>query len=334
MIVEGSGDNFRSTGTALINQQNQGIIGFGLFGTGFKTQLIGRVAPLGINDQALGKKQIGNGNRLVQQTSGVVAQIKNQPLETIVVFGANLLELLLQFNRGAFLKLAHAGVGIARLKSSGTDTVELDDFANQFKIETTFDARTQNPEGDFFTNLATHHIDGLHQIKILGWMIVDAHNLVTGLDSGSLGRSTVQGRNHQQGVFFESHFNPDPAEFPLGIGLHLLIKLGRQKTTVGVEGLQHATNSTVNQTVQIDLFNIVALNDGQGVGEQFQLNIGVIRLRRRFLLLGKRRPCQRQTNNDYQENCAHIFINPSCNYSPRSGRGRHGTGICRPDGDR
>src|SRR5262249_36433686 len=115
-----------------------------------------------------------------------------------------------------------------------------------------------------------------------GALSVDGEDLVAGLDARPRRGRVVEGRDHHQRIAPPHHVQPQAAEFPGGVDLHLLEEFRGHEDGVRGEGRQHPADGALDELPLVDLLHVVVLHVRQHPGEELELLVGrVLRRSRR-----------------------------------------------------
>ncbi len=113
VILERPGHDLRGAGAASVDQHHDGIRRLETPRPGEIILSQGFVPALGVDDQSLGDPVIGQGHRLVEQSTGVVTQIDDHALKARRVFAAQFCKNLRKIFVGSLLKRAHPHISVS-----------------------------------------------------------------------------------------------------------------------------------------------------------------------------------------------------------------------------
>ena len=134
VVLQGSGDDLRRRSRAAIDQDYDRQPFRQIAGLGVEPLCFFRLAGARRDDLALVEEVVGDGNRLRQQTSRIVAQIENDSLQRSVRLPLQLLDLLAKPGIGLFAERTDADVADLPLEA-GLDRLDLDHLARERHLE-------------------------------------------------------------------------------------------------------------------------------------------------------------------------------------------------------
>ena len=199
-----------------------------------------RVTPFGRNDQlALGQEPLADLRCLVEQPAGIVAQIQDQRLHSLLV---EFFQGVFQFGAGLFAKLTEPDVTnfiLAQRELAFAvdilDRVHLDFCAGQLDVPHPGGGRPQYGDGHVRARRPAQPLHRLGQAKFLRALSLDFDDPVPG-EYPRIERGRVLHRgDHRQKIIPDADHNSDAAKQSLRVVFQLVVFVRIHEFAVGIE---------------------------------------------------------------------------------------------------
>ena len=183
VVLEAAGNNLRCAGAEPVHQHDQRQVGTGMAAGRLVLGVLVFAASLGGDDRlALGQKFFTNPDRLVEQSSGVVAQVEHESLHVLKLEFA---QRLLQVPRGRLAKLRQPHIadlvfvdGELALVVDVLDGSHLDQCALESDIDVLTGGRPEKCHFDFRARLAAELVDRLRHRDVAGIFALNLHDAI------------------------------------------------------------------------------------------------------------------------------------------------------------
>ena len=235
------------------------------------------VAALGADDSSLLDEHVGNPCCLAQQSTRVEAKINDQPFHLLFL---QLHECRFEFIGGAPSEVGHADVTDPGLVVEQVIPLvvlavviaehgrDLDDCPGDGDLDHVLGPAALQAERDRLPRLALQQGNGSFEFasrgETLGWFASDFNDPVPGFDAGLVSRAARQrGGDCQVG----RDLNTNPAELLVDILVEFRDLLGADVVGVLVEFLEHAADRGFDQPPSVDVFDVVAFDLLERLGE-------------------------------------------------------------------
>src|SRR6516225_7390148 len=275
VILERTRHNFGGRGRAAIDQHDERLV--------LGEVARARIEPLGFlggaaarrYDLALLQERIGDRNRLVEQSTRIVAQVDYEALELVAGLGGEIGDRLLQVFRGLLVELGDTDEPDVVALETRAHGPHLDARAGDGDLDRLVLALAHDLELDLGVLRAAHLLDRLVEGEPLHRRVVEVRDDVVGHDPG-LGRRRLVDRGHDldQAVL---HGDLDAEAAKLASGLHLQVAEAFRihVARMRIEPGQHAVDRRFDQLAVVGLLHIVGPQPLEHVAEQAELAIGV-----------------------------------------------------------
>ena len=127
---------------------------------------------------------------------------------------------------------------------------------------------------------AAHLLDRFDERHVLGELVLDLDDLVAGLDAGAIRGRVLDRRDDGEHVVARGDLDAQAAEAAARVDLQLLVQIRRQIGAVRIERVEHAGDGAVDQLLRGDVVDVVLLHQGQHVGEDLDVVVGLLGDRR------------------------------------------------------
>ena len=195
----------------------------------------------------------------VQQTTGVVAQIKHQALELGVLL-EHVFKFLGEIFHCSFLELRNPNPAIAWLNQSGFDRLGFDFLTNNGDCERTAFVFAENGEDHFGVGLTPHALDRIVHGQTFDDGLVNFGNEVVGFQACAVGWRAFNGGHHFDHAFFLRDLNAHTHKAPGGALAEFFEAFLVEVLRVRVEAGDHARDGFGNELFLVDCFDIVAFH--------------------------------------------------------------------------
>ena len=172
------------------------------------------------------------------------------------------------------MKIGDSRVQKARLKKKRFYRLQRYDIPGEGKIFRLIPAFPEDGNGHLGTFRPSDFIDRLHSRHVLGRLIFYLDDNIFGLQSCFMSRCSLNGRDDGDNVIDDGDFDTDTGKASSGFILQHSKALRSQVGRMRVKREQHTIDCPIDYFLGINLGNIVVLEDGQNISEQFQLFIG------------------------------------------------------------
>ena len=264
-VLDGAGDDLRSTGRGLVYQHDQGLAGHhGVFLGQEPGGILVGAAGVEDHELVLAQEEIRHFHGLGQVASAVVLKVEDEPLHSP---GLEVLQRLPQFAAGALLKALQLDVsgGIGEEGMVG-HAVHAHFFALDGQVEGFGDAGAAEREGRGGAGLAAHQVGRVAGGHVLGGAVVDGDDEITRPDPGPRRRGIiVQEGPHRNGAVRVDHLDlePEAAVVALGADVEIVQIALLHEDRVGIEDPHHPGDSEAHQGIGADAIEGL-LVDGPG----------------------------------------------------------------------
>src|SRR5574341_117645 len=273
-VLQGAGHNLRGAGRAAVDQDHHGPSGVAVAVLGREAEILVLEASLRVDDELpLVQEHVGHRHRLVQQAARVVAQIQDQGGGAAL---PGLLHRLLQVLGRPLLERGEPDVIQALPQVFVADALDLDGLADQGDVEGLRPPLPEDADGHLGSLGPAELAHRVHQGHVLGGLVLDLDDAVTGLDAGAIRRRAVDGGDDGEHPVLHRDLDAQAPEAPLGLHLHLPEGIGRHEGTVRIQGFQHALDRAVDQFLGVHLVHVVGLDQRQDLGEDLEFLVGVL----------------------------------------------------------
>ena len=221
VILERTGNDFRCGGGTAIDQNNNRLAINQIPATGGKALAVLIVAATGRYNFTAFQKRIGNGNRLIQKTAGIIAQIQDIAFQFI--FGQSFLYFrygIFQTIIGLIGELGQPDVSDTVFQTEA-DGADFDDIAYDGDIEWRAIAAAYRDRQRLF-DCAPHLFDSLIERQSLNLLAIQVRDQVAGLNPGLGSRRIVNRRHDLDEAVFHCDFNSKAAKFTASLNPHIL----------------------------------------------------------------------------------------------------------------
>ena len=225
-----------------------------------------RTATAGRDDLALVDERVGDGHGLVQQATGVVAQIEDDAGQLVADLVRHVLELVAHLSRGLLVEGGQSDIGHVTF-DMGTDRRDLDHGPIHGDVERLIAALAEQAQVDLAVDRPTHLLDGLAERQSHHRLAVDVGHEVAGLDPCLRGGRVVDRRDDLDQAVLHRDLDAESAELALGLDLHVPIFFGVQIARMRVERGEHAVDGRLYQLLVADLLDIFGANPLVDVAE-------------------------------------------------------------------
>ena len=122
---------------------------------------------------------------------------------------------------------------------------------------------------DLLPFLPFQNLDGIVHRHLFGRLAVDFHDRVPRPDAGFVGGRSREGRSDRQppAVRVDRHLDADAAEFLLDLHVELRQVVGADVIRIGIELFHHSPEGRFDQLAAIDVFDVIAFDLLERVGE-------------------------------------------------------------------
>ena len=263
-VLECAADDFAGTGTSAVDEGDDRGGGIGTLRVGIVFVVVLRVASLLAHEGAFGDKHIEEAGGLVEETAGVVAQVKDDPLGARVI-GEGFLDV------GSDVGIKRGDVDVEDIlllaDGFGLDRLDFDDVADDFDLERFgFIFADDGQHGGGF-GLAAHEFDRFvdgHPQRHFG---IDLEDDVSGFDSGFFGGGVVDGGDDGEGSLFHAHHDPKPAKFPFGLDVEVFEGFGIHVGGMGIEVGHESFEGFVDEGGGVDLIDVLVFDHVEDLGK-------------------------------------------------------------------
>ena len=171
------------------------------------------------------------------------------------------------------LKVRHPDVADAAVQDAGFDAADGDDLPGDGEILGLGEAFPVDGEDHLAALGPPDLFHRLHEGDVLGGGAVDLEDLIPGLEAGLVGGGAFDGGDHGEDAVLQGDFDADAAELALGFNLQFFEFLGSHEGGMGVQGAHRALQGAINQVLGGLGLRIMLLDEGQGLGEDFELGV-------------------------------------------------------------
>ena len=269
LIPERASHDFRSGSGTGINEHdhwNMYIRGFRRSGVRARHAF---TAALDGHDGALCQEGISHAHGLLEQTSGVAAEIQHNSLESALrlAFLLRFGQSLMQFLGRLFGETGHVHPVIPILEPAAFDADKGDGITDEMHFDRLLAIGVQHGQIDArILGTAQAGNDFLHG-HFLGGLAVYEQNDITCLHTGLEGRRVLNGRHHSYLPVLHGKFDANAEELSGRRLLHLLVFFCAQKGGMRIKPLQHSLNGAINKIALAHFFHVGLLNDIKNLAE-------------------------------------------------------------------
>jgi len=276
MILERPGNDLRGAGAASVDQDDDRVVGLLLTKRGLEELVRLRHSPPGGNYQRLGGRvadeAVGHLHRRTQQAARIEAEIDHETFQPTST-GPEILECLPELVAGMLLELGDPDQAVARFQNAGLDALDPDDVARKPEGQLPGGIAPQNGQRDPCPLFPAHPLDRSRDAHAVSRHPVNAPDMIIGLNAGPEGGGIVDGCDDRQAPLLQPQLNPDPAEGPRHLHLHLVERFRRQIRAMGIESSQHAVNHAFDKLLVIDLFHVAFRNGFIRLAEEVEVGL-------------------------------------------------------------
>ncbi len=300
MILKRTGDNFRGRSRTAVDQHDNRQTFGQIAVTGVPAFAIFRGTATGGHDFTGIQEGIGHGNRLIEQTTWVVAQIQNKAVHIFNTaqflngfrkpFGQIVIGLIVkgghtQNHGGPFRPGAHGG--------------QFDGVADDGNVKRFIHPFAHHGDDDLRTHRATHQFHRFVQGQSQQAFAIHMGDEITGFHTGGICGGAIHGGYDFDETFFLGHFNAQTAEFAACLFAHVVKISRRQEAGMRIKRRQHSVDCGFDQFGFVNFFDILAADAFKNVAKQIQLLVdialftGFLRQQRAGDLRSCDNPCER-----------------------------------------
>src|ERR1700751_2376600 len=256
-ILQRAGDDFRGRSRAPVDQHDDGL-GLGeVARAGIEALRLLGVAPACRYDLALLQEAVGDRDRLVEQSAGIVAQVDDVALDLVAGLGGKVGDRLLQAFGGLLVELGDADEADVVAFESRTHRADLDARTGNGNLERLLLALAHDLELDLGVLRPAHLLDRLVEREPLHRLVVEGRDDVVGHDAGLGSRRLVDRGDALDQAVLHGHLDSETAELAAGLHLHVAEALRIHVARMRIEPGQHAVDRRFDQLAVVGLLHIV-----------------------------------------------------------------------------
>lgn len=240
VVFERARDDLGSRSGAVVDEDNDGIVGLCVDVSGVSLAGWGRTASVG-NDHAFGEESVGDTDGLVEESARVVAQVEDQATQ-LFDFEGHPFESSEHLAGGVLLEVFDLDVGDVVFEQMGTDALDADNGADKTKRARLTEAFAHDPDHDGGSGIAAKFVDGGVEVHVDGGFITDADNAVFGAESCTSRWGVRHGADDGDVAFLALDHDAKAAEFAAGVDVHVFVERGRQKSGMDIECAEHTVD--------------------------------------------------------------------------------------------
>ena len=276
VVLEGTGDDLGSRGRTAVDQNDHRLALGEVAGAGVVALRLVGVAAAGRDDLAVLEEGVGDRDRLIEQTAGVVAQIEDEALQLV---GRDVLEDLVdriaQAVEGLFVELGDAQITDVAALFTRAHRLDADRVADDLDLQRLGGALAADGQRDRRIDRAAHLVDRLVQAEALHLIAVEMGDEVAGAHAGAGGRGLVDRGDDLDEAVLHGDLDAEATELAARLHLHVLEGLRRHVARMGIERGQHAVDGAFDQLRIVGLLDVVGADALEHVAEQIELAIGL-----------------------------------------------------------
>ena len=198
----------------------------------------------------------------IQQTAWIVAQVQHQSLE-IGFLLVDFLDLADKVIDGAFLELAQADPGVARLDHLALDRLGLDFFTGDGDGEAAAFILSQDVQAHLGIRFATHALDSVIERQALDGSVVDLGDQVAGLETRTESGRAFDGGDDLDQPVFHGDLDADANELAGSAFLEFFVGFLVEVLGVRVQAGDHAGDGVGDQLLVADLLHVIGLDQAE-----------------------------------------------------------------------
>src|SRR5215471_2763065 len=234
-------------------------------------------AAFGVDDQlAVLDELFGDLDGRRQEAARIVAQIEEQRLHAVL---RGLVERRRHVTGRLLLELPELHVGDAAAEIGRAHRLHPDLLARDVEILRLGPALPHDGDRHLRAGLAAHALDRVGQLHVLRDETVDLHDAVARLQAGPVGGRALDRGHDGEDIVAQRDLDAETAEASAGLDLHLLVAVRIEERAVRIEAAQGALDRVVDEVLRRDLVDVLVLHDGEDLGEELQLLVGLALIR-------------------------------------------------------
>src|SRR6516165_9021581 len=275
VILKRTCHDFRGRGRAAVDQHDDRLVLGEVARARIEALGFLGVAAARRHDLTLLQERIGDGDRLIEQPTRIVAQVDDEALELVAGLGGEVGDRLLQSLGGLLVELSDADKPDVIAFEMRAHRAHLDARAGDGDLNRLVLALAHDLEFDLRVLRAAHLLDRLVEGEPLHRRVVEVRDNVVGHDAG-LGRRRLVDRGHDldQPVLHRD-LDAEAAELASGLHLEVAEALGIHVARMRIESGEHAVDRRFDQLAVVGLLHIVRPQPLEYVAEQAELAISV-----------------------------------------------------------
>ena len=220
VVLKRAGHDFGSRSRAAVDQDDDLLAVRQVAGLRVGALHLLEVAALGEDDGPLLEERIGDHDRLVEQTAGIVAQVDDVTLELLAGLRLEVGDLLVQARVGLLAKGRDLDVDDIVLEPR-LDRIDDDAIARDLHVEGIVLAFAHDGDGDRRADGTAHLVDGLLEGEPRDLLVVDVGDEVARHNARFRGRRIVDRRHDLDDVLLHRHLDAETAELAARSDLHI-----------------------------------------------------------------------------------------------------------------